>query len=82
MVFPRHHHNVCTNRWLIFRELNSFRSGRASSIAIILGGSIAYTWVKHLESQGSSEPKHTKERPQYERVALEEVEAGRGGKPE
>ncbi|CAL1709549.1 unnamed protein product [Somion occarium] len=54
-------------------------TGRASSIATILVGSIYYTWVKHLESQA---PKHTNGSAQYDRVPLEEVEAGRGGKPE
>jgi GDP-fucose transporter C1 len=43
-------------------------SGRASSIAIILGGSIYYTWIKHIESQ----PK-----PGYERVRMEDVETGK-----
>jgi GDP-fucose transporter C1 len=48
-------------------------NGRASSIAIILGGSIYYTWVKHVESQASnSDEDGTK----YERVPLEDVEAG------
>ena len=37
-------------------------------------GSIAYTWVKNLESRNSTAPKTTK--GQYERVPLEEVEAG------
>ena len=43
-------------------------SGRASSIATILLGSVFYTWVKHQESQ----------QPKYERVPLEEVEEGKG----
>ncbi|KII91469.1 hypothetical protein PLICRDRAFT_38228 [Plicaturopsis crispa FD-325 SS-3] len=48
-------------------------SGRASSIAIILAGSIYYTWIKHSESQAAGP---------YERVALEEVEKGKAEKPE
>jgi len=48
-------------------------TGRASSIATILAGSIYYTWVKHSESQP----------PKYEKVPLEDAEAGtRGSKPE
>ena len=67
-------------RLLDFVKLTVCCSGRASSIAIILGGSLVYTWVKHLESQ-SAEQKHSK--GQYDRVPLEEVEAGtRNGKPE
>ena len=31
-------------------------SGRASSIGIILLGSILYTWVKHQESNQESQP--------------------------
>ncbi|KAI5120405.1 hypothetical protein M0805_000184 [Coniferiporia weirii] len=58
-------------------------SGRAASIAIILGGSIYYTWVKHAESQG---PASSPEKKAYERVALDEMEAGKAdglrGKPE
>lgn len=44
-----------------------FHSGRATSIAAILLGSIFYTWVKHQESQ-----------PKYERVPLEKIEEGKG----
>lgn len=33
------------------KKMPSSRSGRASSIGIILLGSILYTWVKHKESQ-------------------------------
>lgn len=56
--------------------------GRTSSIAIILGGSIYYTWVKHLESQqAASAPTNAG----YDRIPLEDVEAGKGagvnGKP-
>ena len=52
--------------------LSSSRSplrGRASSIAIILLGSIWYTWIKHLESQAA--------KPHYEPVALDEMEKGK-----
>lgn len=45
-------------------------SGRASSIAIILGGSILYTWVKHQESQPAPGTKD------YERVPADDVELG------
>ncbi|KAG0699051.1 hypothetical protein DFH29DRAFT_1015998 [Suillus ampliporus] len=59
-------------RWL-YEEFIS--GGRASSIGIILLGSIYYTWVKHVESQQTSK---------YDHVPLEDVEAGKdlGSKPE
>ncbi|EKM56723.1 uncharacterized protein PHACADRAFT_254009 [Phanerochaete carnosa HHB-10118-sp] len=50
--------------WL-FHDIIS--TGRGSSIAAILLGSVFYTWVKHQESQ-----------PQYERVPLEKIEEGKG----
>lgn len=50
-------------------------SGRASSIAIILFGSLYYTWVKHVESMAPSER-------EYERVPLDDVETGKQVKPE
>jgi len=66
---------------LIFGDILS--TGRTSSIAIILGGSIYYTWIKHGESQqaSSAPPK-----PGYERIPLEDAEAGKvvvgaNGKP-
>ena len=40
------------------------RSGRASSITVILTGSILYTWFKHKESSPSSPP---------QRAASEEI---------
>ena len=49
-------------------DTDSYR-GRATSIAVILLGSIYYTWVKHKESQNSNPPK-------YERVPMEDVERG------
>ena len=49
------------------------RSGRASSIGIILLGSILYTWVKHQESQPSK-------RDTSERVN-EDIELGEKGHP-
>lgn len=58
---------------LSFLMLNS-RSGRASSIGIILLGSILYTWVKHQESQP---PK----RDTSERVKGEDIELGEKGHP-
>ncbi|OAX43767.1 hypothetical protein K503DRAFT_730980 [Rhizopogon vinicolor AM-OR11-026] len=54
--------------WL-FGEIIS--GGRASSIATILFGSIYYTWVKHVESQQAP-----KDGGKYDRVPLEDVEAG------
>ncbi|KAF5325543.1 hypothetical protein D9619_009850 [Psilocybe cf. subviscida] len=48
-------------------------NGRASSIAIILIGSILYTWVKHQESQPASPPSR---RGSYDRVKTEDVEMG------
>jgi GDP-fucose transporter C1 len=48
-------------------------SGRAASIATILGGSLVYTWVKHVES---SAPK-----AEYKAVPMEEVEKGNGRGP-
>jgi len=63
-------------------------SGRASSIAIILGGSVYYTWVKHQESQPSPSTA-TKNGQQYDRLQMEDVESGKlsrtssySGKPE
>ncbi|KAH9886237.1 hypothetical protein C8Q73DRAFT_795416 [Cubamyces lactineus] len=49
--------------------------GRASSIAIILLGSIWYTWVKHVESQAPSPSKG-----QYEPVPLDKLEEGNAEK--
>jgi len=64
-------------------------SGRGSSVAIILGGSIYYTWVKHQESQPSQTATTTKNGQQYDRLQMEDVESGRlsrsssySGKPE
>jgi len=57
-------------------------TGRASSIATILAGSIYYTWVKHVESQAQA-PKANGNG--YDRVALDELEAGKrspSSKPE
>ena len=48
-------------------------SGRASSIAIILLGSILYTWVKHQEAQPAAA---SSRRGSYERVKMEDIEAG------
>ncbi|KAI0357883.1 hypothetical protein OH77DRAFT_1398296 [Trametes cingulata] len=48
--------------------------GRASSIGIILLGSIWYTWIKHVESQSAPQSK-----PHYEPVPLDELEEGKGG---
>lgn len=48
-------------------------SGRASSIAIILLGSILYTWVKHQESQPAAA---SSRKGSYERVKMDDIEAG------
>ncbi|KAJ7481459.1 hypothetical protein FB451DRAFT_1555745 [Mycena latifolia] len=53
-------------------------SGRASSIAIILGGSFYYTWVKHQESEA---PK-TDAGGSYERVKMTDLEGGQKPQPE
>ncbi|EIW53658.1 uncharacterized protein TRAVEDRAFT_31694 [Trametes versicolor FP-101664 SS1] len=46
--------------------------GRASSIGIILLGSIWYTWIKHVESQPA-----TPSKAHYEPVPLEQLEEGK-----
>jgi len=56
--------------WL-FRDI--ITSGRASSIGIILLGSICYTWVKHLESQSAQ--KANNDGGAYERVKMTDVES-------
>ncbi|KAG5644010.1 hypothetical protein DXG03_009225 [Asterophora parasitica] len=50
-------------------------TGRASSIAVILFGSFYYTWVKHQETQKPALSGG------YERVKMEDVEAGKEYKP-
>ncbi|ETW77247.1 GDP-fucose transporter [Heterobasidion irregulare TC 32-1] len=52
----------------IFHDVVS--SGRVWAIAIILTGSLHYTWIKHTESPPASPTK-----PSYERVSLEDLEA-------
>ncbi|KAJ7672532.1 hypothetical protein DFH06DRAFT_1082525 [Mycena polygramma] len=59
--------------WL-FKEV--ITGGRAASIAIILGGSVYYTWVKHQETEAAKAAG-----PAYERVPLNDVERGQT-KPE
>lgn len=81
MALPRCRHNVSLrSAHLLVPEpyAPAFCSGRASSIAIILLGSLYYTWVKHLESMPPAE----RERGEYDRVAMEDMEAGKQGKPE
>ncbi|KAG6852976.1 hypothetical protein C0991_007787 [Blastosporella zonata] len=51
-------------------------SGRATSIAAILLGSIYYTWVKNQETQ-----KPASSAGSYERVKMEDVESGKEYKP-
>ncbi|KAG1888236.1 hypothetical protein F4604DRAFT_1916157 [Suillus subluteus] len=62
---------------LLFGDIIS--GGRVCSIAIILLGSVYFTWVKHVESQQSP-----KDGGKYDRVPLEDIEAGKecGSKPE
>jgi solute carrier family 35 (GDP-fucose transporter), member C1 len=50
------------------------RRGRVSAIVLILGGSICYTWVKHVESIAPPPPR------QYEQVSMDELEEGVGEK--
>ncbi|KAA1474421.1 hypothetical protein DENSPDRAFT_931641 [Dentipellis sp. KUC8613] len=47
-------------------------SGRVWAIAVILFGSVYYTWVKHVESSAPQSPA----KAAYERIPLEEAEAG------
>ncbi|KAK2460807.1 hypothetical protein APHAL10511_007277 [Amanita phalloides] len=54
--------------WL-FHDI--FTTGRGASVAVILLGSVYYTWVKHQESQ-NNKPVIDK----YERVPMEDVESG------
>ncbi|TFY83094.1 hypothetical protein EWM64_g918, partial [Hericium alpestre] len=48
-------------------------SGRVWAIAVILLGSLYYTWVKHVESSAPHPAAKT-----YERIPLEEAEEGVG----
>ncbi|KAJ7704438.1 hypothetical protein B0H17DRAFT_1039684 [Mycena rosella] len=50
-------------------------SGRASSIAIILAGSLYYTWVKHQEGEAAKGEA-------YERVKMSDLEGGQKQQPE
>jgi solute carrier family 35 (GDP-fucose transporter), member C1 len=54
--------------------LTHARRDRVSAIILILGGSIYYTWIKHIESIASPPPH------QYERVPMEKLEDGEGEK--
>ena len=58
---------------LLLSTFNGSSSGRASSIAIILLGSIWYTWIKHQESSRSA---NGSSQGAYERVKLEKLESG------
>ncbi|KAJ7721056.1 hypothetical protein B0H16DRAFT_1666396 [Mycena metata] len=51
--------------------------GRVTSIAIILGGSIYYTWVKHQESEAAKS-----DQGGYERVKMADLESGQKPPPE
>ncbi|KAJ7052782.1 hypothetical protein C8F01DRAFT_1169945 [Mycena amicta] len=56
--------------WL-FSDIIS--TGRATSIATILLGSIYYTWVKHKETEAA--------KPEYERVRMDDLESGQQKSP-
>jgi len=78
-------HSAQFSMGLIIKDV----SGRASSIAIILAGSIYYTWVKHQESQLSQASTANKNGQKYDRLQMEDVESGKlprsssySGKPE
>jgi len=62
---------------LVFGDI--ITTGRASSIALILGGSIYYTWVKHteqIEKDNASNAAASKlEAGAYERVPMKDVDA-------
>ncbi|TFK25442.1 hypothetical protein FA15DRAFT_668520 [Coprinopsis marcescibilis] len=58
--------------WL-FRDI--ITTGRASSIAVILGGSAMYTWFKHQESLGPSHPPASNKRGSYERLKMEDIDS-------
>jgi len=55
---------------LIFGDV--LTTARTSSIAIILGGSMYYTWLKHVESRQASPES------EYKRIPLEDIEASKG----
>ncbi|KAF7309736.1 TPT domain-containing protein [Mycena indigotica] len=59
--------------WL-FHDLIS--SGRAASIAVVLGGSIFYTWIKNEETKAA------KTTGGYERVPMNEIDLERGSQLE
>ncbi|TFL03811.1 hypothetical protein BDV98DRAFT_648690 [Pterulicium gracile] len=50
-------------------------TGRATSVGLILAGSIYYTWVKHKESQPASSTTSSND-ASYERVKMNDVETG------
>ena len=84
-----YHHVSLSSVLLSFSRPDQGVSGRASSIAIILGGSIYYTWVKHQENQLPQASATTKNGQQYDRLQMEDVESGKlsrssshSGKPE
>lgn len=58
---------------------NTFNSGRASSIALILAGSIYYTWLKNEEQADKERAAGTNvskmEAGGYERVPMKDVDA-------
>jgi GDP-fucose transporter C1 len=61
----------------IFKDVMT--SGRAASIAIILIGSLVYTWVKHNESQ-APKPAAGGEKGDYASVPMDDLESGKGTK--
>ncbi|KAJ7845928.1 hypothetical protein B0H13DRAFT_2286025 [Mycena leptocephala] len=63
---------------LLFNDIVTI--GRASSIAIILGGSVYYTWVKHVETEASKADAGAG--GTYERVPMNDLERGQKQPPE
>jgi GDP-fucose transporter C1 len=59
----------------LIKPHRSLSRGRASSIAIILAGSLYYTWIKHIESA----PKVDKDG--YESVQMTDADVGRSAQP-
>ncbi|KAF8892882.1 hypothetical protein BD779DRAFT_1765551 [Infundibulicybe gibba] len=59
-------------------------SGRATSIATILSGSIYYTWIKHQESQPRAPQRNSTGGGSYERLQMNDIESGtsKASKPE
>ncbi|KAF8186860.1 hypothetical protein K438DRAFT_1973066 [Mycena galopus ATCC 62051] len=61
--------------WWYFHDVIS--GGRATSITIVLGGSLYYTWVKHKETEAASVAKAA-----YSKVAMDDLEGGKREGPD